>query len=425
MLVVGAACGKGDAPPKQQAVQAAEPSEGDLVRPGTVKDASVLWALQVLVPKDGNVDAAEKLARERASAAKLEVERATMVDYGWDRERLEFFASEGVDVDALAGAAAVIVIRAENRDGVALLRALSETAVVVADACHGWVIDPTYGALPAEQFRAHIPSARPDVRKLIVVHGVMDDNGLPHLDTMGLNRLGLPELYVAKVARTQVDSVTQLVNAAAQTLLERGDVTRTGQLEVDLSMLGPEWGHDDVVKAGGTGKVTFGVRWSRGDEESDAHGDLGIELLPPRGPNTEAAQKVIDDFFGRVDDRVTELEANDPALLAAGKRARDELAKLRTEVARGIPPDEQLSVKAPFTAEDGRVEWMWVDVVRFSGKLVEGTLANDPQWVTNIHSGSPVKVKFDDVADYVLSKRDGSQVGGYSIEIFRKRGLLD
>jgi hypothetical protein len=94
----------------------------------------------------------------------------------------------------------------------------------VAKACNGWILDTDKHQLftPAA-LAEHLPSAGGvDVRKTIVVHEVSGGAELTFLDTAGMNRFGFHELYVAFVLRTRVNSVTNLLNATAQTLIERG-----------------------------------------------------------------------------------------------------------------------------------------------------------------------------------------------------------
>jgi uncharacterized protein YegJ (DUF2314 family) len=68
---------------------------------------------------------------------------------------------------------------------------------------------------------------------------------------------------------------------------------------------------------------------------------------------------------------------------------------------------------------------MWVDVVSFKGDTFSGTLANEPDLVHTVRPGQKVKVKLADIGDYVHQKADGTTSGGYSIEVFKKRGLFD
>ncbi|HTL38012.1 MAG TPA: DUF2314 domain-containing protein, partial [Kofleriaceae bacterium] len=263
---------------------------------------------------------------------------------------------------------------------------------------------------------SHVPDEHPNARKLIMVHSVAGGGEQPFMDTSGLHRYGLPELYVPEVANGSVNQITQLMNAAAQVLLDGGDVDEKGQIAIDFKKLG--WDVGIIEK--GTGKAVWNTRWTK---EPDT-GERMLELVPPTGTGIVELEKMIDECFGSRPDKVTMLKDDDPELLAAGKHARADLVRLRGHFAKGIPLGERLTVKAKFTGTDNAVEWMWVDVVAFKRDTLEGTLANDPEVLTSMSNGQKVKVRLADVADYFHETKSGESAGGYSIEIFRKRGLL-
>ncbi|MGN6111333.1 MAG: hypothetical protein ACTHU0_39925 [Kofleriaceae bacterium] len=156
-----------------------------------------------------------------------------------------------------------------------------------------------------------------------------------------MSQLGFPELHVATASRSQLDRLTFLVNATAQTLLERGDLTRPGELAVDLATLDEPWSVDPIRRDGGTGRLTWSVRWTRGvDHGSDA---LMLALEPPGGAGAEPLQRALDAFVGAPFDPVAYLSDDDPELLEAGVRARRELEALRARFTRGVPPANSCS----------------------------------------------------------------------------------
>jgi uncharacterized protein YegJ (DUF2314 family) len=235
---------------------------------------------------------------------------------------------------------------------------------------------------------------------------------------MGMTKLGLPELSISAVATSDVHQAAKLIDAVAQTMLARPDVRVPGTIEVDLATLPGDW-YKDEFKQGATGRARFHTSWRKGEDGEDE-----IELAPAVGSGTAAFESLVVECFGADPDILGEAKADDPELLAAAQRARSELSAMRSHFAKGVPFKEQLSIKAPFTADDGRIEWMWVDVVKWTGDSLEGTLANDPDIVKTLKPGSHVKVPFAKVADYMHVTPDGKQTGGYSIEVFRKRGQL-
>ena len=150
--------------------------------------------------------------------------------------------------------------------------------------------------------------------------------------------------------------------------------------------------------------------------------ELVLELVPPGGAGPEFAAKLIDETFGVPPVVVTVVGKNDPELLAAGVKARTDLERLRSRFAEGIPHEEALAVKVRFRDDDND-ELMWVDVVAFRGDTLVGTLASIPQLIKTMRNAQKVKVKLANVVDYLHKKNGQKDAGGYSIEVFNKRGL--
>jgi len=191
-----------------------------------------------------------------------------------------------------------------------------------------------------------------------------------------------------------------------------------GTIDIDLATLPGDW-YKSQFKQGATGRARFRTTWHKDEDGADE-----IQLSPATGSGTEALESVVADCFGADPDVPAYVKEGDPELEAAAVRARSELSAMRAHFAKGVPFKEQLSIKAPFTSDDGQVEWMWTDVVRWTGDTLEGTLANDPDVVKTLKAGSHVKVPFAKVADFIHITPDGKQTGGYSIEVFKKRGEL-
>ena len=393
-----------------------------------IKLEAVPSALAVIVPADQDLAALEKAAREQAKATNLtlDVTRSTARDLEIDREHAQWMLGNvpASDFDVIDRANALL-LDIKQPTGYAGIRALSSVAAALATKANGWVLDPGIGGLfRADTFTKRAHGDKPDTRKLIAIHAISGDGEQPYLDTMGMNRLGLPELYVPAAAPGQIDPLMVLVNATAQTLVQRGDISRAGELDVDLAQLDGEWDLEAIKQAGGKGRITWRLEWSGGGHDDADGAQLHLALLPMKGTGTEGVAMTLDTFFGDVPDPVTDIEANDPELLAAGKRARDELTKMRPRFAKGVPVGEQLIVKAPFRSKSDHVEWMWVDVIKWRGGDLTGNLDNDPVHVENLKLGSKVTVKVDDVADYMHVAKDGTQSGGHSVEVMRKRGLI-
>jgi uncharacterized protein YegJ (DUF2314 family) len=419
VFVVG--CNKGDRPPPQQ--QPAPPPAS--VKPApvaakSVRRATVEETYVVVLPRGADVDATMK--RVSAKLAPLGGEARVMPPEKPTPEMREATAAmnkdlTAADLDGILSNTA-IAMRATG-EPLATMRALATIAFELAKQQHGWVVDPDAGAAyTAAQFEKHVPGDPIDVREVIYVHGVQGDNSQPFLDTMGMEKLGLPDLRVSAAASGQLGALTVLIDATAQQLVAK-DAAVPGPLVVDLATLPGEWHVDEIKKAGGTAKARWQIAWAK-DPDS---GEDELELVPAQGSGVEGAVALIDDCFGKAPDPVAQIKANDPELEAAAVTARADLRSRHSHFAKGVPAGEHLAIKAPF--HDGDItEWMWVDVVAWKGDTFVGSLDNDPESVKNVKVGQTVRVKLADVADFIAVAPDGSQSGGYSVEVMKKRGLI-
>ena len=163
---------------------------------------------------------------------------------------------------------------------------------------------------------------------------------------------------------------------------------------------------------------------------ADAHGsskdpdDLMLELTVAGSEpgNPVALVGALEKYLGAPEDKATTVSFQ-PELEAAAVKARAALTALRPHFAKGVPPDEQLGVKAPFATDDGGTEWMWVDVIAFKGDTLDGTLDNDPSSVRALKIGARVKVKLDKIADFIHVHADKTKAGGFSLEVMRAHGV--
>ena len=63
---------------------------------------------------------------------------------------------------------------------------------------------------------------------------------------------------------------------------------------------------------------------------------------------------------------------------------------------------------------------MWVEVTRWRGRTINGTLENDPAEIPDLHAGQVVEVLQDDVFDYIRHFPDGHNEGNTTGEILKK-----
>jgi uncharacterized protein YegJ (DUF2314 family) len=104
-----------------------------------------------------------------------------------------------------------------------------------------------------------------------------------------------------------------------------------------------------------------------------------------------------------VDDNIVGLPAGDAVLKACKKKAQEEIQYLIDFICSHEQNEElyRYVVKANFV-EDGESEHMWVQVSGFKDGCFIGRLANEPQIITLIKYGDPVKVLKKNVEDWIL-----------------------
>lgn len=308
----------------------------------------------------------------------------------------------------------------------AALRNADELAHGLARAHGGLIWDEElrllYSADAWEKARLSDPAAAPNVLAQTVVHSYQNDEYLRAV-SLGMYKLGLPDLVVERTARANNTQLVHLLNAVAQYLVEGGTVGAGGAIALDAASIGTAavrelLTHDSFDNA--TGKVRVRLQAVE-PEEGDADNALyALRFDDYEGPDEFARQKqATSAFFGWSDSIRTVV--HDDELEAVSAAARKRLPAIRDRFNEGALGDQVL-VKAPFATSRGGVEWMWVEVSAWNGNDIQGLLANQPFDVPGLHAGEKVEVEMDDVFDYQWVKADGSVEGnttGKVIEAMR------
>lgn len=415
------------------------PTPGAAAAPGTLRGPAHIMYVVITPAGAAVADLAARATKDLAALGlpvngetdplpRVAVETPPVADLGLSRDGAEYLDGDvtASDYDAIEKAAGVVAILVETdaAHAVELMTKAGGVARELAAACKGWIFVPgAAGLYHPDGLAKLLPGTGPlDIRNVMMVHLIAGDGDLPTIDTVGLNQLGLPELMVRDVPGNVANQALLAVNAMAQVLATGGDLPRAGAFDVDLAALGGDW------KAGitGTGKLTWRVRWSTGlADPPDPDGRLELELdVPGATPgSSEALVAALATFAGANEDNMAYVADDDPEILAAAERARKELRQLAPRLAKGVPAGELLSVKARFAGDGDDAEWMWIDVVSFRADTFVGTLANEPRTVTRFKNGQRVSVTLADVGDYIHVDKAGKETGGYSNEIFRRRGL--
>lgn len=239
------------------------------------------------------------------------------------------------------------------------------------------------------------------------------------LKSAGMKHFGLPELELDNVARASRDSAVSLLNATAQLLVEQQEQVGPGPLKVSLKAMRHAQHRKNL------------------EEKSleNAQGVVDVVLVPsadqkvPRltitfpgtGAPTELVESAIAALFGSAD-RVDQVNHDEE--LTALSKAQLELYKatIKKRFRKGLQYGEVLLVKAPFETSAGGNEWMWVEVTKLgAGGKVEGLLANDPDDVPELVSGSEVVVEEAELFDWMLQQADGGTIGNETGKVMQKR----
>ena len=331
--------------------------------------------------------------------------------------------------DALAHAdeALVLDFAHPGKDRIAALRNAQVLAEQVARDTHGLLWDDE----TREVFTPDAWHERrvlgwsdnvPNVARNTIMHFYADGEGYRCV-TLGMAKFGEPDLAVENIVVSSSRSIGNMINVLSQALVEGASTDARGQLELRLQQ-----SHHPAVNAiqGENLKpnaqrvahllLVQGVR-----QEGDAHNRL-IRVAFDRyaGPDEHARQGALSAALYGSEDGVTRVK-HDAKLLAARDAARARLPELRERFNRGLAPGEYIEVKAPFDTDSGDHEWMWVEVRKWTGDRIEGTLQNEPDDVKRLRSGQDVVVSQAELFDYIFRRADGREEGNTTGAIIKEQ----
>ena len=262
----------------------------------------------------------------------------------------------------------------------------------------------------------------PSVPAQITLHVYREGEAL-RIISLGMAKLGLPDLVMEQVSHSLADSMAWVVNGVAQLMGEGLMPSAEGVLEVDFTKV-----KDAQVKSRLEASTEKGARRKAQLRALVAQRDEGdpdnalLELsFPGSGPLEVRRTQVLDALFGQRKDPTTSVEAGDPELEAVARKARARLEQLKPRVVKGMQFPEQLLVKAGFRTDEGGQEFMWLEVTSWEKGRWRGTLANEPQSIKALRLGSSVDVAEAQVDDYLYVSPTGAREGGESSQILMRR----
>lgn len=240
--------------------------------------------------------------------------------------------------------------------------------------------------------------------------------------SLGMAKFGLPDIVVDQFTWSHSNAMVALINITGQALAEGAPVGDGGKIDINLMKIGNKEVRDNALDGLLLGAQKMGeLTLLKGEpDEGDPPNRLAaISFMRYPGPDVQARQDaLITALFGSKDS-VKYISHNDE-LEQASERARTKLAAMAAHFGRGLPVGEYVQVKSPFPTSKGGNEWMWVEVSKWHGNDLEGVLKNDPFDVPTLRSGQKVKVRLDQVFDYLHTFPDGRQEGNTTGRIIER-----
>jgi uncharacterized protein YegJ (DUF2314 family) len=337
-------------------------------------------------------------------------------------ESLQYFTNDLSDTEtqALQKASRVLVLAFAHpaKDALPALARADRIAYDLARQLNGVLYDVELRrAVGAARWRSgRLESdglATPSILEHAAIHAYRDSEWVRAV-TVGMRKLGLPELAVDELSASSNMPIGWLMNSIGQRLIEGQRPDGDGWFDLDLRAIqlpAVREGALPDLKSNGTARGRFKLV-PAAPEEGDADNRLlAIGFQAYEGPDVSARQNAaISALFGW-NDAVKYIDHDDNALEAASQHAREKLPALRKMFQRGLKPGELIQVKLPFEVPDGGNEWMWVEVLRWNGDTIDGVLSNEPFNIPDLHAGQRVTGSTSDVFDYIYRWENGEVEG--------------
>ncbi len=116
---------------------------------------------------------------------------------------------------------------------------------------------------------------------------------------------------------------------------------------------------------------------------------------------------------------VRDFRGDDKEMNEAMRKARSTLPEFEKRLTQPPATQTYISLKARFE-EDGHIEHMWLDDIEITPEGYRGKLGNHPVYIQSIDEGSDVRVKREEVSDWMAFDA-GKLIGGYTVRVQRNR----
>jgi uncharacterized protein YegJ (DUF2314 family) len=258
----------------------------------------------------------------------------------------------------------------------------------------------------------------PEIANETTVH-VYQDGEFVRAITLGMAKVGLPDVVVEDSPHSTENQVVNLINAFCQSMVEGATFKDPGKYNLDLHAIQNYKITDLGPNAMGSACLSLkNGKWEEGDPENRL---IQLTFDKYAGSDVQAKEKAMITSFLGASDAHKDIEHTEQ-LLEASRKARTKLPELRRAFNAGLEPGGFIELKAPFKIPDGRNEWMWVEVTAWNGNVIRGILDNTPEEVPNLHAGQVVEVNEADVFDYIRHYADKHSEGNTTDEIIAQMG---
>lgn len=261
----------------------------------------------------------------------------------------------------------------------------------------------------------------PDVASQTVIHAYNDGDHQRAI-TLGMAKMGLPDIVVEDFPWSANSQVGNLINLISQAIAEGKPFTQSGRFRLDLASIQNAKVREvqmRSLKPSGTGTACLTLRQAKWEEGDPRNRLVSVGSDAYDGNDIQAKQdQMLSLMFGS-EDSIMRVRHNQE-LLAESEKEKAKLPELQKAFNAGLQPGEFIEVKAPFQTPDGGTEWMWVEVSSWKDGNIKGLLENDPFNVPNLHAGQVVEVRQEKTFDYIRQYPDKRVEGNTTAPILQK-----
>ncbi len=306
------------------------------------------------------------------------------------------------------------------------LKAANSMVYDIAAECDGLIIDNEARQIftPDEWRKTRIEDWReqfPDVSNHMTMHAYQDGEYIRTI-TLGMAKFGLPDVVINQTSRSHGIQVGNLINLFCQCMVEGAEFELEGDYILNVLRIknrAMRKALKEYLIRNATARANIVLRKGKWEEGDPDNGIVEICFDRYSGKDPQAKQEALfSELFGWEDSLFN--VAHEGELEAASQRAKEKLSEVRAKFQNDMKPGDLIMVKAPFNDRDGGHEWMWVEVIRWEENDIQGLLRNQPFHVPDLQAGQRVEVNQDDIFDYLIQYRDGTQEGNETSEIIER-----